>query len=176
MNIPDFAAKPRTEYERWTPVVAGKQEPDEYQRAMIELTQAALDAGLFYNTDVKAHVREHCTFIPDELWTLQFNQPVEGGVVGMEVFYARDYIREKGYREADALALHGLNAGDILGTLHVNHKRIFKCKIDRIEGATVYFSGMAGSYPCTFSTQARHVAGMITKAEARGWRKTKVPA
>jgi len=170
MNIPTFTTKHAEYDDRWSRVCNGKETPGEYQQAMMILVQQALDSGLHFTTDVYRYVRERADFIPAEAWDLQYKMAVENGVMGMEIYMARDALREQGYREASAEALKSLELGQILGTLSVNHKRIHKCTIQKIFGYWITFSGKMGTNLVTFETEARHVPNMIAKAVERGWR------
>lgn len=173
MNLPDITPNWKY-YDYWKPVEAGEVEPDEWQTALMEIMQKALDNGLFYTVDVEAWIKANNDFIPAEWWSYQYPPPktqVEGGIMGMELYSARSALDKKRERDADAEALKHLSEGQVIGTMSVNNKRVNKCAVLSIRGREIVFSGVLGRYQCTFHTSPRYVQGMIEKAIKRGWRK-----
>lgn len=172
MNKPDISPKHKwSDY--WRPVESGLREPDEWQRAIMDKVQEALDAGLFYTTDVHKYVMEHNDFIPAEWWSYQYSgTPVEGGIMGMELYMARSTLDKMKERAADDEVLKTIEVGKVLGTLCVNGGKTTKCVIKAIDGRRVTFSCKRGSYDASFAAQARAIPVMIERAVSRGWRKS----
>lgn len=171
MNTPNFTPQHDT-FAYWQPVAQGKQEPDEYQSAMIALVCTAQAEGVFLQRHMEKYVKEHADFIPPEAWDVyQSYQPTEGGVMGYEVYYAVSCIREAKIRADNQAALATLAIGQKLGTLYVNGKRINKCVIESFNGFTVNMTGLAGAYPCKLWTTAANISSMIERAKAKGWHK-----
>ena len=159
-------------YHYWQKVISGEVAPDEDQSKMIAIVHQARDTGLFYNRDVIAYIKKHNDFIPEYAWGLQLERSaVENGIMGMEMYSATSYLREKKIREDNDLALQSISDGQYFGSLSVNGKRYNKCQVTSINGRTVNFTGLAGRYTVTFWTEASSVQGMIDKAVDKGWRK-----
>lgn len=174
MNLPNISPT-HDYYPYWySGVMSGATSPDEWQAALMSLTQQAEDEGVFYTKDMMAYFKAHADFIPSEWWSYQYLPPkneVENGIMGMELYSARCALRAKREREADIKALESLFVGQKIGAMSVNHKRVNKCVIESIKGNTVTFTGVTGRYGCRFWTEARNVQGMIDYAIQRGWRK-----
>ena len=171
MNTPNFTPHHDT-FAYWEPVEHGRQDPDEYQTAMVELVRTGQAEGVFYQRDMREYVKQHADFIPAEAWDLfQATHPTEGGVMGYEVFHAVTYLREQKIRADNQAALATLTIGQKLGTLYVNGKRITKCVIESFDGFTVNMTGLAGAYPCKLWATAATIPSMIERAKAKGWRK-----
>lgn len=174
MKLPILDAKNGSWSERWTPVRSGRQNPDEYQQAVMDTVQKALDSGLHYLTDVYTFCREHMDFIPADWWDMQFNQAVERGCMGMEIYMARDTLSEQVIREENWKAMTTLVIGQNLGTLYVNTKRATGCTIIEMDVATcqIKFQGKMGKNTVQFSVRSGAIQTMIERAIARGWRKS----
>lgn len=172
MNTPNLQTN-KIQWTRWKPVVAGHESPDEWQQALINITKEAIESGLFYSTDVHEYVKKHADFIPVEFWPLQYDKnPVEGGLMGMELYMARSYIRESEIRAANNQALENLHAGDKLGTLCIKGKRYTGITVTEIKDCTVYAAGKAGKYAVTFNCAPSAIETMKNRAIERGWRKS----
>ena len=157
--------------EYWSDVIHGRQEPDEFQRALIDVTQQALDAGMFYTVDVDKYVREHAEFIPAEAWTWQYSTPVEGGIMGFHVYQANKSIEEAIRRAERIAATAKYLAGTRLGTLYINGKRYTGMTITSYEDGRCIMTGKAGKYIVTVKAEPAGIDTMIERAERRGWRK-----
>jgi len=81
----------RESYDRWQPVLRGQAKPTESMTALILATRHAVEAGNSYTADVLA-------FVLNEMAGRLDGDPeegkdrVEGGEVGMDVYYARQAV------------------------------------------------------------------------------------
>jgi hypothetical protein len=171
MNFPNISPK-HDYWNYWKPVQNGTTEPDEWQSALMNLVDEALNQGVFYSDDMHDWVKNHADFIPLEWWSYQYSgTKVEGGIMGMEVYSARKALEEKKKMEANKKALENIAISQIMGVMSVNGKRVNKCAVKSIDGGMVTFTGVTGRYDCEFRTEARNISNMIANAVNRGWRK-----
>lgn len=73
---------------------------------LIDSVRRALASGLFYTSDVLAFVIQDLN-VSKEAQTIQADR-VEGGLIGMEVYYARGYLDDVKRREANDAAAQKL--------------------------------------------------------------------
>jgi hypothetical protein len=159
-------------YHYWMPVKNGNGVPDEWQSTLMNLVEDALNQGVFYSDDMRKWVKEHADFIPSTWWDLQYSRtPVEGGIMGMEVYSARCAVKNKKEREENEEALKNIEVGKEYGSLCVNGKRVNKCVVKSINNYSVVLSGVTGRYACEVTTSAKNISRMISNAVNRGWRK-----
>jgi len=159
-------------YSYWSDVADGHKAPDEFQSALIKVVQAALDSGLFYNSDVYKYVKEHAGFIPLEAWDLQFEkQPVERGIIGYEIYFARDTIRSAAERKSNQKSVDEFPIGTLVGTLSVNGKRYTGLTVVEYKHKEAHLVGRAGNYKVDVWCEPRNIAVMKQRAIQRGWRK-----
>lgn len=175
MIIPNYSPsrKEYNQHEYWMGVESGKTSPDEYQSAMMKLIKQAESEGIFYEKDMRRWMFEHTPFIPESAWFMQFEtNQTEGGVMGMEVYYARSASRAIERRERNLAAAKTIQPGDVLGTLMVNNKKVTRATVEKIEGQSVTCRATIGRYGCTFTTEAANIEGMKARAIQKGWRKS----
>ena len=109
-------------YQAWAGCEARGFIPSKNQKLVIAVVQAALDSGLFYTTDVRSFCAK-AMGLTSEQDAANF-QParVEGGVFGMECYYARKYLdaMSRFAREDKAHAQLKPHVGQKLGTIMFN--------------------------------------------------------
>lgn len=177
MDIPQLGEEVRARKIRrsdaWQPVINGQVEPDAWQQALMDaVKKATVDEKLFYTTDVHKYVQEHNDFVPPEFWDLQFTgTPVEGGVMGMELYYARDALEKAKERAEDDEALKLYQAGQKLGTLYINGKRVTGAVVMGFDGRFVIVQGNQGRVRYEWRPRASSIQHMIDRARQRKWRK-----
>jgi hypothetical protein len=121
-------------------------EPTSRQALVIAAVRAALESGLYYTADVLKHCVNSLGLDKETaLKQGNSNAPVEGGIFGMDCYYARDYLDVVAERNAnmDAWASVGPVVGNNFGTVAFNDGK-------KITGWTVT-SLMPESYSCEFT-------------------------
>ncbi|RPJ29184.1 MAG: hypothetical protein EHM33_02080 [Chloroflexi bacterium] len=164
-----FLQKDHEVFERWTPIAAGLRPPTEDENKLMAAVKQALEAGLYYETAVQKHVKEHADFIPPEAW--QIRGATEGGVMGYECYHARRAMDAFAERAENEEAVKAYCVGQKIGTLYINGKRTNALNITSIEGTTVIMLGKSGSSTVQVTIAARAIKTAKERAIARGWRK-----
>ncbi|MDB5768031.1 MAG: hypothetical protein JWQ61_2845 [Collimonas fungivorans] len=160
---------------RWRAATNGAGTIEPYMQKVIEAVQRALDAGKFYTTDVLASViTDFGSYLrPGD--TEVGKGEVEGGIFGMEVYYAREFIRNQSARKAlaDAEGKLNLRVGTTLGTLVFNDFKVnTNCVVDAIDGATITVAGKRGKYVVKLETNALGIQYALERAFSKGKRKS----
>ena len=104
-----FPRSTRESQARWADVRNERCEMDEHQRKLYDAVAAALSAGLHYTTDVNVSVGQQLGEYfqyPDDP-----GHHVEGGVRGMEIYYARQAYEERQMRSRNRTAAKRFHAG-----------------------------------------------------------------
>jgi hypothetical protein len=97
--------------------------PDADQQWMMEIVAEALDAGVFYTSDMLEHVQKRlANNLPSDYMT-RCASSVEGGVLGMESYYARHAVSAKREHDVQVAAVAKIKLGD------------------KINQAEIYFNG-----------------------------------
>lgn len=123
-NLAGTYVPPADVYKDWTGCKRYDYKPSERQMPVIHAVQLALHEKLFYTKDVLAYVIKTLA-ISDEVCAVGKGK-VEGGNVGMDVYYARDFVEASATHKAElaACARMGLAVGKKLGALVLSdHKR-----------------------------------------------------
>lgn len=162
-------------YRLWNDLRCGRVTPDEHQQRLIDTVAAKIEAGVFYTSDMlRAVIDDLSPYLTEEM-IQRGRGHVEGGVFGMEVYYARDLLRlraaSKHYAEVEKkLDLH---VDDNLGSLVFNdYKLTTKCKVDSIDGCKISLTGKRGAYVVKFTTDHVGIDNAMDRAYTRGKRKT----
>jgi hypothetical protein len=104
---------------------------------------------------------------------------VEGGIFGMAVYYAREFIRNQSARKAlaDAEAKLNLRVSTTLGTLVFNDFKVnTNCVVEAIDGATITVAGKRGKYIVKLETNALGIPRFSSPSlTSRRLRKTGMP-
>ena len=149
-------------------------EPDERQEIVIEAVRQAIDeAKLFYTKDVY----DFCVKIlmPDADALAKHTKKVEGGEIGMDIYYARRYIdaRKSFAREDAAAAKLKPMVGMKLGKLRLqNLKSCTGSTITMVAVDAITVDATLGSKRIRLSTDARGIAHMMDLAFELGQRET----
>lgn len=95
--------------------------PNQRQAIVLAAIQAGLDAKLDYSDDIMAFVITNLGITPQQV-AKQFENPVAGGYLGMDLFYARDALRSQAAFAQERRVLKVLNpfVGQVLGSLTFN--------------------------------------------------------
>lgn len=121
-GVPYKLPEAKEMHNAWTRCEARGFIPSENQKLVIAVVKAALDSGLFYTTDVRSFCAK-AMGLTSEQDAANF-QParVEGGVFGMECYYARKYLdaMSRFAREDKAHAQLKPHVGQKLGTIMFN--------------------------------------------------------
>jgi hypothetical protein len=115
-------------------------QPSENQRLVISAVQSALDAGLYYTSDVRAHCAKMMAITPQQDSANFANARVEGGIFGMECYYARKYLEACSLHASEDKALARLqpHVGQKLGTIVLNDgKRSTGAVVTQVDGASM---------------------------------------
>lgn len=140
---------------------------------LIGAVSRAVKSGLFYNDDVLAAViadfGDHLRPGDAEIG----KGAVQGGQFGMEVYYARDYLRACEARELLDAADEklALSKGVQLGTLIFNDFKVTTgCVVSTIDRAGVIVMGKRGRYTVQFTTNVVAIDAAIERAFEKGKR------
>lgn len=137
----------RDPYTDWAGYKARGFTPNARQRIAMDSVQRALDAGLYYNTDVRAFCAKDLAISPDV--DACKRSRTEGGTFGYDLYYARgtlDAIRVH-LAEDEAARELALEPGKVLGTLMFNdYKLVHRVTITEVHagGLVAKFTGSRG--------------------------------
>lgn len=161
-------------HSQWRACVARSFVPTHNQSFVISAVQAALDAGLFYTTDIRVFCGIQLALTQQQLEANFERSKTEGGIFGMECYYARDYIRaQERFKTFDALkAQLKPYVGMKLGTLMFNDfKRTTSACIVELNGDDVVIEGKRGAYKVRFVTDLMAIKHAFDRAAEKGHRK-----
>jgi hypothetical protein len=159
MNISEYPLPQTTSgsYNRWIKCESKEFLPDESQRFIMDLVEESLNNGLFYTKDVFAQVENKMKNILPLDYQRETDQ-VKGGVLGMEIYYARHAVEAiKKQNEAnEVLNSLQLTEGKELGTIKLNNgMTIHKVKINSIiDSMNINCLGIRGGKNVTFTLSA----------------------
>jgi hypothetical protein len=149
MNITEYPL-PQTSnksYERWIKCESKDFIPNESQRYIMNLVSESLDQGLFYTRDVFTYVESKMKEILPVDYQREIGE-VENGVLGMEVYYARQAVEaiKQQNKANDILNNLKLTEGKDLGTLKFNDGSTFhQVKINNIiDSQNINCTGIRG--------------------------------
>lgn len=141
-------------YDRWNPVIKGRYngkdndpatEPTAEMTVLMDAVGRALAANKHYSCDVLAYVlADMAGRIVGDVEKGKGPGGVEGGVFGMDVYYARGAIDARRERAENAAALQRIVVGQEFGTLKIGGKRTCHCTVTAIRGYTVELSASRG--------------------------------
>ena len=148
--------------------------PTPNQAFVIGAVEKALAQGLYYSSEV----REFCAkLLGLELEEIERNfkgTKVEGGIFGMECYYARSYLRAKDSFAAMDRAHEALQpkVGMVLGTIMFNdYKRKTQSEVIEVNGLEVRVRSKMGKNVVVSITDALCIGYAIDRAVERGLRK-----
>lgn len=163
--------EPLDAYGDWSGYLSKDFTPSPRQQILIDTYLAAEAKGLFYSDEIVVFAIEHLE-IPVDVAAIGAKR-VEGGEVGMDMYYARNCVRAQRTWKERADALEKLNpvVGMELGSLCVNYKRTNACVVTAVEGDMVSVSCKRGRLSVTFKTPAVNIIGCAQTAFEKKWRK-----
>lgn len=162
-------------YDEWSGHQARGFAPSPRQALVMAAAARAIDAGLFYNTEVKAAVAADLQVQADQL--ARNTQKVESGDFGYDVYFARQAVESQRFHEklsAEASRL-GLRAGENIGTLMFNdYKRTSGVVVAEVSdgGRSVTLEGKRGAKSVRLTCNVLALASSIDRAHERRIRKT----
>ena len=165
---------PEDTYKDWAGNETRAFTPDERQQLVIEVVRRAIeDEGLYYTKDVYAFCVKQLIPSPDDL--AKSAKTVEGGEVGMDLYYARQYLdARKRIAKAD-LAKSQLRpqVGMVVGTLALQDlKRYTGAVITTVNGHELTLQAKRGSVGVRFTTTPLGLSRAIERAHEKKQRKT----
>lgn len=106
----------------WAACEARTFQPNPMQQMVVEAVQAALDSGLFYTDDVCVFSAKYLSLTADQISANFDNSRVEGGIFGMQAYYARRYIESRILHSKEDQAAASLKpvVGQKIGTIVFN--------------------------------------------------------
>jgi len=149
--------------------------PTDRQLICIEAVQSALDANLFYTTDMVAHCKAYLGVTPEQ--AASNRSKVEGGDCGYDFYYARSYLKAQFGHQADRSSIERLKpyVGQVLGTLVFgDFKRTTGMVVTEVceGGKLITATGKRGSYGVVLKCTARQIENAMDRAFERKSRKT----
>lgn len=141
--------------------------PTDRQKLVIEAVKSALDSKLHYNNDVLKYCIESLGVTPEQGKVGAIR--VEGGDVGMDCYYARDYLRHMHERAAERRSLAMLKPfiGQVLGTLvFSDFKRNTGMTVKEMgdDLRTLTLKGKRGRYTVELICTARQIENAMNRA------------
>lgn len=166
---------PQDAYTDWAGHKCKDFVPDARQSLVIKTVQAALATGKYYTNDVQAFCAEYLGVGPE---LQQSKGPIrnEGGIFGMDCYYARNYLREreKFAKSAEAMSQLKPYVGQRLGTIVFNdYKRTTGAVVIAVfdQSDSVRISGKRGAQAIEATVTATQIASAIDRASEKGYRK-----
>lgn len=149
------------------------------QQRVVDAVQKALDAGNYFTKDVLAFCMQELQVTQEQAAVAVTR--VEGGEVGMDLYYARKYLdKQRELQKAQAvLKLLQPRVGLQLGTIMFNDfKRITGAFITEVsgDGLSMTVQGKRGYTVVAFSCNPLSIAYAIDRAAERKLRKTNFQA
>lgn len=149
-------------------------EPTSSQVLVIDAVQAALGAGKFYSDEVVAYCAAFLGLSEEDRLANFDRTRVEGGMFGMDCYYARDYLQhcKDVAAEAQARTLLQLREGRALGVLVFNDgKRVTGCSVVEVRDDDTVLSGKRGSKILVLAAKATAIQHAMDRACERGFRR-----
>lgn len=159
------------QYKDWSGYAQESFVPTARQQVLIYVINVALLKGLYYTDDILKFAIEYLE-IPADVANAR-SKNVEGGDVGMDMYYARNYVRaQKGFAEIKK-AHEKLKpyVGMVLGSLRIDFKRVNCCVVQSVDGTKIGFSGKRGSVYVIGYANSVNLIDSAQGAFAKNWRK-----
>lgn len=173
LDITNYAPPASDPHKEWTRYQAADFTPTERQQVLIATLQSALNASLYYTSDVLVHCKTVLGITPEQ--AEPGSKTVEGGWFGMDCYYARGYLDARKRLDAEDKAWVKLapQVGDKLGTLTFNdYKRNTGMVIVEILEGAMKLSGKRGAVGVTLVATASQIGNAMDRAAERGQRKS----
>lgn len=165
---------PEDTYKDWACNQTRGFAPDERQKLVIEVVRRAIeDEKLYYTKDVYAFCVKQLCPSPDNL--AKSAARVEGGEVGMDLYYARQYLdaQKRFALEDKATAILRPQVGMVVGTIVLQDlKRYTGATITSVNGAELGLYAKCGVNKYQLSTTSLGLMYSVDRAHERKLRKT----
>lgn len=165
---------PENTYKDWARNETRDFKPDARQKLVIDAVRRAIEEKkLFFTSDVYAFCVEQLAPSADTL--AKHASRVEGGEVGMDLYYARQYLdaQKRFALEEQAAAQLRPRTGMNVGTLVLQDlKRCTGATITAVEGDALTLEAKRGTSTVRFTTTALGLRHGIDRAHKRKLRKT----
>lgn len=179
-----YEAPSRNVHEDWAGAKTADYAPTPRQVLVIEVVREALAQGLFYTDAVLTYAQKALALTPEQIAAQPGRLTVEGGIFGMDCYYARCFIeaRQARERELEAWAAIKPKVGTKLGTLVLNDGLCARgahivelpgegdCATGKGLSIRVNFSRGRSKYSCTMNALSLRCA--IETAHKLGHRKS----
>ncbi|UBV45198.1 hypothetical protein LAJ19_20535 (plasmid) [Deinococcus taeanensis] len=157
----------------WAEIRRGHRPLDPHRAYLKYLVAEALGQGLFYTAEVRPHIIGLLGDLLTEDMRTRNNERIrtEGGVIGMEIYYARDLLSKERERREIRAAHERIQprAGLVLGTLiWTDGKRATGCEITAVDGyaLTLRFRRGRSTYDCHCDARSIEAAQQRTREHA----------
>jgi len=172
MKYQPFNDSASSQYKEWSGYEGRNFVPNPRQQIMVDAVLEGLTSGVYYTDDILAYVIDKLEITP-EVATLNFTTRVEGGYVGMDAYYARNYLRaaETWKRRDAALVALAPVVGQVYGSLCFNYKRVNLVKVTEVNGDMISFTAKSGNRLVSGCGNALQIVESGERAFAREWRK-----
>lgn len=169
-----YALPGKSAYDDWRACESRAFSPTPRQQVAIDAVRAALAAGCFYTTEVRAFCAKHLNISPEI--DAAKSERVEGGDFGYDLFYARNYIRaqELFAKEDAARAEMKLQPGQKLPPLMFNDFKLNRAVVVESvseTGLTVSLTGKRGAqsvrWPSVTPLQVKNAIDRAAERAAR---------
>lgn len=159
----------------WAEIRRGTRPLDPHRAYLKHLVAEALGQGLFYTAEVRPHIIGLLGDLLTEEMRTRNNERMrtEGGVIGMEIYYARDLLNKERERHEIRQAHDRVRpqVGQALGTLvWTDGKRATGCEVTAVDGyaLTVRFRRGRSTYDCHCDARTIEAAQSRTREHAAG--------
>ncbi len=130
------------QHEYWREVEQGIRRMDDDDLRLLSVIRSALAAGIHYTADMQQHVAS-VYGIPESEW---HGANVEGGLLGMEVYYCRRELSRIEQMGADVTAAQRMTPGFVARNIRVGSHTFAKVTVDAIvDGVVSYTASKRGS-------------------------------
>ncbi len=133
--------------DKWCPVEHGKEKPDGDMQRLYDTVEKALDDGLFYTKDVYRVVTDSLGYYFEYPNDPEIGR-IEGGIRGMEIYYARKAVKAHREQSKNRKASMHIQCGQKLKDFRYNaitYSTALVENIDREKGMVTLFLIKRGS-------------------------------
>ena len=158
----------------WNACEARGFKPSANQQFVIAAVQTALDAGKYYSKEIIEHCATALGLTPEQKAANFKRMPTEGGIFGMECYYARKYLDARRLHAEEDKAMEQLRpyVGQKLGTLMFNDfKRNTGTVVTKVDGLQLQLQYKRGTNTLACETTALTVQRAIDRAAEKNLRK-----
>lgn len=130
-----FTGSSRDSAERWNPIINEQGSMDMHMQRLYDAISHALDEGVFYSDEMRQVMSEKLgTYFdyPDDPGI----DRIEGGIRGMEIYYARKAVEEHRRRADNRAAAKMLALGHVFKNVTIGGKRYSSARVDSMDKKT----------------------------------------